>query len=382
MISQVLLKELDIPRRVLKKVTQFLLIARLACKTTRFPSFTYFRVLLQNIRICQQRRYTPIEAFRLGCFSPDFNAFLIDKFISRKVLSKIQEKLNPPSWAELLKNKALFYNYCLEAKIRVPQWYVMSVPEKLFWYCHNNRLLSSLDDQADFIKHELPDSFVIKPIRGAYGDRVIIVSKMGEDFKNTNGDSYSALNLVRYIQAHYPEGFVIQQRIQNHPAIVDLTGSEALQTVRIISMMDNDGNCHIIHAHFKPITKPGVFIDTYLEGLTGNVEAPVDIDKGTLGTGNYLTSTGQGIKMVSEHPLTGKSFRGFKLPGWYEACGVVKQAAHKFLPIRTIGWDVALSPAGPYIIEANIWWDPPNQHVRMQEILKALEEMSYSSDTG
>lgn len=342
----------------MKKIAQFIFIARLALKTTCFPSFAYFRVLLRNIRICERRKYTPIEAFRLGFFSADFDTSLIDKFVSRKVWTKVQERLNPPSWAELAKNKALFYTYCLQAKIEVPQWYVTSAAERLLWHCCNNRMLSSLEDKTKFIEQYLPSRFVIKPIRGAYGDRVMIISKTNDGLKDTNDYLRSPSDLVECIRARYPEGFIIQQRVENHPAIVALTSTEALQTVRIISVIDNKTNCRIIHAHFKPITKPRVFIDTYLQGLTGNVEVTVDIEKGTLCTGNQITSTGQGIITISEHPLTGKTFRDFKLPAWHRACDMVKEAAYKFLPIRTIGWDVALSPGGPYIIEANVWWDP------------------------
>ncbi|HDZ69482.1 MAG TPA: hypothetical protein ENH43_03605 [Phycisphaerales bacterium] len=361
-------------KQLLKKTVQSILIARLALKSARFPSFDYFRVLMRNIRICKQRRYTPIEAFRLGFFSKHFDTSLIDKFTSRKVLTKIQERLNHPSWAELAKNKAIFYSYCLQAKIRVPQWYVVSTSERLFWDCYNNRMLSCLKSKIEFIKRYLPSKFVIKPIRGAYGVRVVIINKTSKGFKDTEGNFYSASDIVEYLQARYPEGFIIQQRVENHPAIVALTGIDALQTARIISLIDNEKKCRIIHAHFKPITKLRVFIDTHLQGLTGNVEVPIDIEKGTLGAGNQITSTGQGIITISKHPITGKSFQDFKLPVWHEACDMVKEAAYKFLPIRAIGWDVALTPSGPRIIEANIWWDPPNQHMRMDEMLK---EMSH-----
>jgi len=360
------------PKRLLKQILQTILIGRLALKTTRFPSFNYLRVLLRNIRICNQRRYTPIEAFRLGFFSPDFDISLIDKFTSRKALTKIQEGLNPPSCAELVKNKVLFYKYCLEAKIRVPQWYVVSAGERQFWNSYNNKMMSSVKDKTEFIRQGLPCDFVIKPSRGAYGNRVIIINRTNKGFEDTDGNSYSASELHDYIQAHYRDGFIIQQRVKNHPAIAALTGSEALQTVRIISLIDSEGSCRVIHGHFKPITKPGVFIDTYLDGLTGNVEVPIDIEKGTLGAGNQITSTGQGIITISKHPLTENTFEGFKLPAWHEACEMVKEAAYKVLPIRTIGWDVALTPSGPCIIEANIWWDPPNQHTRMDRILKEM----------
>lgn len=53
---------------------------------------------------------------------------------------------------------------------------------------------------------------------------------------------------------------------------------------------------------------------------------------------------------------------------------MVTEAAHKFLPLMTIGWDVALSGEGPYIIEANVWWDPPNQHLTMDKMLEQMAE--------
>ena len=79
---------------------------------------------------------------------------------------------------------------------------------------------------------------------------------------------------------------------------------------------------------------------------------------------------------VSAHPKTKIPFEGVRLPFWAEACHLVRQTAVKFIPIRTIGWDVALTPDGPVIVEGNIWWDPPNQHGDMGEILRALSEPS------
>ena len=51
---------------------------------------------------------------------------------------------------------------------------------------------------------------------------------------------------------------------------------------------------------------------------------------------------------------------GFRLPLWEEAKSLVARAATLFLPMRCIGWDVALTPSGPALIEANMWWDPSN----------------------
>lgn len=83
-----------------------------------------------------------------------------------------------------------------------------------------------------------------------------------------------------------------------------------------------------------------------------------------------------GTKTIYNHPKTKVPFDGFKLPMWSQTCQVIREAAVNFLPIRTIGWDVALTPNGPVILEANPWWGAVNEHRRMPEILKALRDQA------
>ena len=40
------------------------------------------------------------------------------------------------------------------------------------------------------------------------------------------------------------------------------------------------------------------------------------------------------------------------------ARGLVERSALLFQPMRTLGWDVAVTPRGPVVIEANNWWAP------------------------
>lgn len=335
-------------------------------------SFEYLKILLRNIRICHQQRYTPLEAFKLGTFASDFDICRLEKFISRKKLTKIQEKLNPQAWAEMTKNKVLFYRHCLTSGIKVPDIYALCLNH--YWHCYNRSILSSLDEKEEFIKLQLPDRFVVKPIRGAYGKGIDIFERKEGGFIDSMNCHRSVTDIIRYIKSQSTEGFVIQQKINNHHKIAQLTGIQALQTVRIITFVNKNKDVSIVHSHFKTITRPDIVIDTYLEGLTGNVEVPVNIQTGVLGPGNQIVGNGEGIVNIPKHPITRENFAGFELPDWQCACEMVKEASGKFLPIRTIGWDVALSPDGPYIIEANIWWDALNQHMAMDKILEVITD--------
>ena len=63
------------------------------------------------------------------------------------------------------------------------------------------------------------------------------------------------------------------------------------------------------------------------------------------------------------HPKTGEPFADFQLPHWQEARKLAEHAAMLFLPLRTIGWDLALTDDGPLLLEGNAEWDPVNHLV-------------------
>ena len=53
------------------------------------------------------------------------------------------------------------------------------------------------------------------------------------------------------------------------------------------------------------------------------------------------------------HPITGERIIGIKLPYWEETIEMLKKAAAVVPEVGYIGWDVAITPTGPIIIEGN-----------------------------
>ena len=54
-----------------------------------------------------------------------------------------------------------------------------------------------------------------------------------------------------------------------------------------------------------------------------------------------------------EHPVTHVPFEGFQIPYWKETIDMMAKALPLASKISNIGWDVAITPEGPIIIEAN-----------------------------
>ncbi len=64
------------------------------------------------------------------------------------------------------------------------------------------------------------------------------------------------------------------------------------------------------------------------------------------------------------HPITGVRFEGFEIPFFNEAVDLCKRAAMVVPQVQYVGWDVAITPSGPVIIEGNSFtgYDMPQNH--------------------
>jgi hypothetical protein len=90
----------------------------------------------------------------------------------------------------------------------------------------------------------------------------------------------------------------------------------------------------------------GLNVDNIRGGATGNADAEVDVSTGAL-NGSFGTPV-PGIEAIA----------GETLPDWEAACELVRRGARLMMPQRSFGWDVALTPHGPVLVEANRGYDP------------------------
>lgn len=331
----------------------------------------YLRTLHRALRLCKKDRFVPAEAFRLGLFRPDRDREGASPYVSRKRLTKAQEKLNPAGWAGLLKNKDVFYRHCMALDVPIPRLYAVADATSPGWSCAG-RPLATPDDWHTFFRETLPGEFAVKPAVGAYGQGFNLFCRVDGHYVDAFQAHLKADALYETLVSTKGMRYIIQERLHNHAALVQLSGTEMLQTVRMITLVDDNGDVRLLHAHLKVIEADEI-VDTFLRGLKGNIEAPVALNAGRLQTANRIPGTGGEVVTVPVHPKTKTAFAGLELPFWSEARRLVERTALLFLPVRTIGWDVALTPNGPMIVEGNVWWDPPNQHGDMEMLLRRLD---------
>jgi hypothetical protein len=323
-----------------------------------------------NIRRCRQGRFAPVEAFRLGMLDGG-RIVPWSVSVSRKNTTKLQKALNPAETRRSFTNKWEFFLQTREAGLP-------TVPVIAFYdavsgsFSLPNRRQMAAGAGVQHLEAVLPEAFVIKRVNGAFGHGLRVVLRDADGYTDTSGRRFTLEDLLEESATESPEGVLFQPRLTNHQGMVELTGVGGRQTCRVITLADTDGQVRILHAHLNIICRSSQMTDNFIDGWKGNVEAPIDLATGALAQANFLCDSGCGPTIVDPHPVSGRRLAGAMLPLWSATCDLAHQAARFALPARAIGWDLAITNAGPVVVEGNVFWHPPNQHGVMASIADEL----------
>jgi hypothetical protein len=146
-------------------------------------------------------------------------------------------------------------------------------------------------------------------------------------------------------------GWLVQDFLLQHP-VFQAINPAAINTIRIVTHLTRSGDVEIAGS----VVRFGRGANEVDAWGRGGVAVVVDPATGRLGDGIFKPKYGGGI--TDRHPDTGIVFRGQPVPYWPEVVALCGKAARIVPAPRTIGWDVALTPDGPVLLEGNSQWDP------------------------
>ncbi len=316
---------------------------------------SWLSIFLRVARLRLRERFSPKEAFLWGLANPALPAREIADYTSRSQLYRLQAAHNPKSLAFLTEDKAFFYGYCQGVGIPVPRLY--AVYHRRGGHAASGRLLRERGEWRQLLLEELPDAFVIKPSKGVYARGLLVLARQGGLFTDQSGERLTADQVLDRLDADKSyDTWVIQQRAENHPRLAELSATRSVQTARTVTFVGIDRRPQVLFACFKVVASDHAS-DNFDYGNSGNLLANVDLAKGTLEKVVGKAKSGIGLDPHTHHPRTGIPLDGFALPHWPAVLRCAEEAALKFWPLRTIGWDIAIGPEGPVILEGNVWWD-------------------------
>lgn len=248
----------------------------------------------------------------------------LEGYIRRFEDAALNKRINPLGWtpACALADKVRFYRRCAEAGLPHPPTVAVVA---------HGRVAAGAVDPAG---REL----IAKPARGEGGDGVMMLGAFA-DVRDLAGRLPPRVAGRRGV-------LVIQPRIATHPDLADLA-LNALPTVRVVTILDETGAPEVVSATFRFASVAEARVDNM---KAGGLIAPVDLEAGTLGA----ACRGYGGGDFDVHPATGASIVGRGLPDWPAVKALAVRAhADAFGDYVLIGWDIAMTPEGPLLIEGN-----------------------------
>lgn len=198
---------------------------------------------------------------------------------------------------------------------------------------------------------DIEQDLFVKPryLKGASGAE-LIEYRAGQ-YKLANNVSLTREQFLELLAARsHKVDILVQPRIRNHPSLIGLA-DRSLIPIRVFTCLNDADEPVVTHGMLRVLSKLEPEWPTRLE-----FGSPVDLATGVLGL-----MTGDKAEMAlgwyENHPVTGSPVLGRTVPCWKDVCAVAKSAHRACIDRLIIGWDIAIAPDGPIIVEGNAYPD-------------------------
>jgi len=247
------------------------------------------------------------------------------------VIALLKER-NPP--ASIVSDKVAFAEHCTKAGIPTVPILGFARDGKLIW-------LSEDATHSDWF---------VKPIDGKGGKGIGRWVRIDSArFCNADGHVVAETELARILAERSGTApCLIQPRIQNHAELADLNNG-ALATVRALTCLDETGEPELVGAVLRMAIGGNHVVDNL---HAGGIAAGIDLETGLVGP---ATNLGSDVRLgwLDRHPTTGAAITGRALPYGDEIKPFAKRAHRAFADRILVGWDIAMTPDGLVLVEAN-----------------------------
>ena len=183
-----------------------------------------------------------------------------------------------------------------------------------------------------------------KPLAGTGGQGAFVLESSGGRI-DVDGKEVSWEEFERRITPP----MILETLVDQHEALAALH-PRSINTIRVVTVRKSVQEIILLTA-FQRIGTGGRSVDN---AHSGGLFVPVSPDGRLMAVGHRKPNFGTTART---HPDTQVIFEGYRLPYYEESVSLAKRA-HAFIgDVHSVGWDIAVTPGGPLIIEANADWD-------------------------
>ncbi|MGW3657278.1 sugar-transfer associated ATP-grasp domain-containing protein [Streptomyces sp. NPDC005151] len=189
---------------------------------------------------------------------------------------------------------------------------------------------------------------VVKPSRYSSGGSGVVITRPGED----------GFDLPAY--ARRWGSWLVEEHVPQHPDL-DVLNPYALNTFRVITLLSK-GTAEVLYVMLKLGGAESTTDNSAAGGIQIRVHPDGELDR--YGYDRYLNAH-------THHGVSSVPFAGHRIAHVGEVRELAARCARLFPQVPFIGWDIALTPAGPVVIEGNS--SPSLAHIQRTHGGVALE---------
>ena len=238
----------------------------------------------------------------------------------------------------ILRDKSLFAAFVSETVGREYSVPVLASTDGRYAnvYCKNRMPLE------EYLSTRKDRDTILKKVDGECGDGVYLLSYSNGAWQV----NHKKIEIADFIKQIEKSIYIIQDRVIQHEKLNQINPS-CVNTIRFVTILDNEKRAQEF-AHFLRIGVGDSIKDNRATGgYAVNINSVGVLASRAIGHHDSITV----------HPDTGTVFDGFQIPFWDEVRDLVKRVHEQLPDIKSIGWDVAITPNGPVLIEGNDNWE-------------------------
>ena len=289
-----------------------------------------------------RQKLTTADYFHFGLHLERFTNTSRAKFLGNAATLKLNKSLSDPGVVQVWRNK-------VSTAVALEQAGLPTPPIRAVFQLTGERRpyhhLDTLQALTDYLAKEAALPFFGKPVDGAEGKGAAsIVARYGhERVVLGDGRVVKVAALAQEIAHRYPQGYIFQDKLRQHPDLVALAG-EVMCSLRVMSIWV--GGTFVPMYSVMRLPAPGAMLD-----ISWNSTASIDMTTGR------ITRTQDGRRLgghgLEKSHVTGAALIGVQLPFWPQVMALTAKAHALFPQQGVLGIDIALTEDGPMIVELN-----------------------------
>jgi hypothetical protein len=319
---------------------------RLAAQVRALTGQTFLRQLREQLELAFRKGIDPSVYYFEELYKPGGLADVDEYFLRREVKGELLghlHRLQPPAAERRINlgDKLQFLAWCTRTGLSHAAPLMLIEDGQVVW--QTGTLL------------DLDQDLFATPRTGRGASGVRLYRRIAAfRFEDENGRRMTLGEIASdLIHRFGTRNVMVLPRLRNHPELAGLAG-ESLITIRCVTCLDEREQPELVLAYLRVLTK--LEPDWPVRKPISEYAAAVDLADGRLSA-----MTGDKPECLSQwydhHPVTGVEITGRVVPCW-DAVAALAERAHRVTRDRVlVGWDIAITPAGPLLLEGNSYPD-------------------------